>query len=109
MVLETTLLRSSKILFAKGATISYLPSEEAILVNKFLETLLKSKEKTQFTISSIGLQSNLAHYSLTIKTGAKTRATIAITQAIYWEYKTKVFGNKSKEVLTSTLGAITSQ
>lgn len=98
-----------KDLFVDKATLSrdILSSREApILIDVFLETLINSKEKIEFIISNINLDSNILNYVLTLKTGTKTIDTIEITQTIHWAYKTKQFGKHSKDVLVSSFGSI---
>ena len=96
-----------KNLFVEEATItSILSSEKDLLVEEFLEILLKSKKKIQFKITDIQLESNTIHYALSVTEGTKNSTTKNTRQTIQWEYKTKLFGNKSREVLSSNLGSI---
>jgi len=97
-----------KKIFVEEATVSMvlITEEKPFLVNDFLEILLKSKEKVQFKITDIQLESNTIHYALSVTEGTKNSTSKNTKQTIQWAYKTKLFGNKSREVLSSTLGSI---
>ena len=97
-----------KKMLIKEATINdFLVSQKTITMHLFLDKILKSEEKIQFIISNINLKYHILNYSLTIHKGDFIMNSIKITQPILWENKLKMFGNTSKEVLTSSLGSIT--